>query len=128
MASTVLIGSGLALVAQDNGPMEEWMKTTNQSVQALRKMEAKTGPEAVASAEKISAVYENMIGFWRQRNADDAVKLSEEGKAAATELATAAHAGDAAKAADAFKRIGSTCMPCHRAHREKSPEGKYSIK
>ena len=52
LALPVLACTGIALMAQDNGPIEEWMKTTNASVQALRKMEKKTGPEAVAHAEK----------------------------------------------------------------------------
>lgn len=128
LALPVLACTGIALMAQDNGPIEEWMKTTNQSVQALRKMEKKTGAEAVAHAEKISAAYENMIGFWRQRSADDAVKLSEAGKAAAVELAAAAKAEDVEAAGAAFGKVGGTCMPCHAAHRVRSPEGKYSIK
>jgi cytochrome c556 len=128
MALPVLACTGIALMAQDNGPLEEWMKTTNQSVQSLRKMEKKTGPEAVAAAEKISGVYENMIGFWRQRNADDAVKLAEDGKAAAVALASAAKAENAEDAAAAFGKVGGTCMPCHAAHRVRSPEGKNSIK
>jgi cytochrome c556 len=128
LALPVLACTGIALMAQDNGPIEEWMKTTNASVQALRKMEKKTGPEAVAHAEKISAAYENMVGFWKQRNADDAVKLSEDGKAAAVQLAAAAKAENVEEAGAAFGKVGGTCMPCHAAHRVRSPEGKYSIK
>ena len=128
LALPALACGAIALVAQDNGPIEDWMKSTNQSVQALRKMEKKTGPEVVDHAEKIGAAYENMIGFWRQRNADDAVKISEAGKAAAAELASAAKADNAEGAAAAFAKVGSSCMPCHAAHRERTPEGKYKIK
>ena len=128
LALPVLVCSAVALVAQDNGPIEDWMKSTNASVQALRKMEKKTGPEAVEHAEKIAVAYENMIGFWRLRNADDAVKISEAGKAAATELASAAKADNAEAAGAAFGKVGGSCMPCHAAHRERTPEGKYKIK
>jgi cytochrome c556 len=124
----VLLVSVLALPGQENGELEAWMKATGASLGVLRKLEKKTGPEAVAQAEKIGGIYENMIGFWRQRNAEDAVKLSTEGKAAAVELASAAHADDADKAAAAFNRLGGTCKGCHDAHREKTPEGKYKIK
>src|SRR3954451_8411983 len=124
----VLLVSVLALPGQENGELEAWMKATGASLGVLRKLEKKTGPEAVTQAEKIGGIYENMIGFWRQRNAEDAVKLSTEGKAAAVELASAAHADDADKAAAAFNRIGGTCKTCHDAHREKTPEGKYKIK
>jgi Cytochrome C' len=124
----VLLVSALALLGQENGELESWMKAAGASLGVLRKLEKKTGPEAVANAEKIGGIYENMIGFWRQRNAEDAVKLSTEGKAAAVELASAANADDADKAAAAFNRIGGTCKACHDAHREKTPEGKYKIK
>lgn len=124
----LLLISALALPAQENESLEAWMKATGASMGVLRKLEKKTGPEAVANAEKIGGIYENMINFWRQRNAEDAVKLSTEGKAAAVELASAAHGDDADKAAAAFTRIGGTCKPCHDAHREKTPEGKYKIK
>ena len=53
------------------------MKAAGASLGVLRKLEKKTGPEAVANAEKLGGIYENMIGFWRQRNAEDAVKLSD---------------------------------------------------
>jgi hypothetical protein len=123
-----LLVLALALPAQENETLEGWMKATGASLGALRKLEKKTGPEAITNAEKLGGIYENMISFWRQRNADDAVKLSTEGKAAAVELASAAHADDADKAAAAFARLGGTCKPCHEAHREKTPEGKYKIK
>lgn len=128
VALLTLMASGLVVTAQENDKIEEWMKSIGSSMGALRKMEKKTGPEVVASAEKIGAAYENMIGFWRQRNAADAVKLAEDGKAAAVELASAAKGEDDAKAAEAFTRVGGTCKPCHDAHREKSADGKYHIK
>ena len=122
-----LLGAG-SLSAEEHEEFEKWMKATGSAAQSLRKVEKKTGPEVVADAEKIGNAYENMIAFWRQRNAADAVKWSEEGKAAAVELASAAHAGDADKANAAFQRVGGTCKPCHDAHREKLPDGKYKIK
>ena len=69
-----------------------------------------------------------MINFWRQRNAADAVKLSEQGKAAALELATAASAGDEARASAALQTLGGTCKSCHAAHRETVAPQKYRIK
>jgi cytochrome c556 len=128
VALLTLVASGLVLTAQENHEFEAWMKSVGSSTGAIRKMEKKTGPEVVAGAEKISGVYENMIAFWRQRNADDAIKLSQDGKAATAELASAAGAGDEAKAAAAFAKVGGTCKPCHDAHREKNAEGKYIIK
>jgi cytochrome c556 len=104
------------------------MKSINAQVGALRKMEKKTGPEAAASAEKIAGAYENMIAFWRQRSADDAVRASEAGKTAAVQLSAAAHEGNAEAAQTAFAALGSTCKGCHEAHREKLADGTYKIK
>jgi cytochrome c556 len=128
LALLVVAATGLAVFAQEDAEFVEWMKACNGASGALRKMEQKTGAPAVQNAEKLGGVYEKMIGFWRQRNAVDAIKWSEEGKAAAAQLASAATANDAEKAQAAFARIGGTCRSCHDVHREKLPDGKYRIK
>ena len=117
-----------ALMAQQDATFTAWMKSIGAANGALRKMETKTGPEAVGQAERIAGAYEEMIGFWRQRTADDAVKDSVQGKAAAVALASAANAGDADKVATALSTLGGTCKSCHAAHRESLSEGKYRIK
>ena len=48
----VLLASALTLGAQDNGPMEAWMKSIASNMGSLRKMEQKTGPEAVKAADR----------------------------------------------------------------------------
>lgn len=128
IALTALAASGLILLAQEDTGFTGWMKTINTAFGALRKMETKTGPEAVEHAEKLAGAYEEMIGFWRQRNAADAVKASEAGKAAAVAMASAANAGNAEKAASAMSTLSGTCKTCHDAHREKTEDGKYKIK
>ena len=128
LALLLLLVPGSAVVAEEYPEFVSMMKMTNQAMSALSKMEAKTGPRAAGTAERLGSVYEEMIPFWRQRNAAAAVKISEEGKAAAAELASAAFAGDAEKAEAAFKTIGATCKTCHEARREKVAEGKYRIK
>jgi cytochrome c556 len=120
--------AGFTALAQDDAEFQNWMKATGQANGVLRKANPKTGPEVVAAAEKLGGIYENMIGFWRQRNAADAVKSSEEGKAAAAALAAAAKAGDADKANSAAGALGATCKGCHSAHREQIGENKYKIK
>ena len=124
----LMLGAALAAVAEENPEFITWMKTMGSAMDDLKKMEPKTGEQAMRRAERIGAAYENMIGFWRQRNAADAVKWSEEGKAAALQLATAIYAADAAKTAESYKALSGTCRSCHEAHREKIAEGKYRIK
>ncbi len=124
----LLAAAGLTAAAQQYPDLAAGMKASDTATKALKKLEKKTGPEAVRYAEQLGGIYENMIGFWRQRNTADAVKWSEQGKAAAVELASAANAGDAEKAAAAFKVVNDTCQSCHDAHRERVGEGKYRIK
>jgi cytochrome c556 len=128
MTSLLCLAAGLAVVAEENTEFVGWMKATKTATDDLKKMEQKTGEQAVRRAEKIGSAYENMIAYWRQRNATDAVKLSEEGKAAALELATSAYSGNAEKAKASLEAVNNTCKSCHDAHREKIAEGKYRIK
>jgi cytochrome c556 len=119
---------GIVAVAEEFPEFIQMMKVTGAASGALQKMEKKTGPQAVRAAERMGGVYEEMIGFWRQRNAAKAVTLSEEGKAAALELVNAANAGDADKAEAAYQRLTGTCKNCHAEYREKLADGKYQIK
>jgi hypothetical protein len=118
----------LVLSAQQNPDLASWMKDAGEASTALRKLDKKTGEKAVESAEDLGGIYEEMIGFWRQREASRAVKWSMEGKAAAVELASAANAGDAGRAEAAWKTIGATCKSCHDMFREELPGGRYRIK
>lgn len=124
----LLVVFGLNVAGQDD-PLAAGMKAAKASMDTLSKAEKKTGPQITAAGERLGSIYENMIEYWRQRyTAPDAVKFSEQGKAAATMLASASFAGDEAKVGEAMKILGGTCKSCHDAHREKTPEGKYKIK
>lgn len=128
LALVLFVAPAITMVAEEYPEFVSMMKMTNQAMSALNKMERKTGPQAARAAERLGSVYEEMIPFWRQRNAAAAVKLSEEGKAAAAELASAAYSGNAEKADAALQTLGATCNSCHEARREKLAEGKYRIK
>jgi cytochrome c556 len=124
----IILALAAAATAQEYPDFTAAMKASNTAFDTLRKLEAKTGKEAVSAAERLGGIYENMIPFWRQRNAEDAVGWSEQGKAAAAQLASAAKANDAEAAGAAFKALSGTCRSCHDAHRARVGEGKYRIK
>ena len=128
LTSMLCLAAGLAVMAEENTEFVGWMKATKTATDDLKKMEQKTGEQAVRRAERLGTVYESMVAFWRQRNAADAVKWSEEGKAASLQLATAAYSGDGEKAKAAFDAVNNGCKSCHDAHREKIADGKYRIK
>ena len=122
-----LTASAFLAFSQEYTDFTAWMKASGTALQELNKLEPKTGPQVVSRAERLGGVYENMIGFWRQRGTPDAVKWSEEGKAAAVRLASAAHAGNAVEAAAALKVLGGTCRSCHTEYRTKLPDGRYAF-
>jgi cytochrome c556 len=124
---SLLLALSVVSFAQDD-EFTNGMKASKAAMDSMSKLEKKTGPVVVSAAEKLGGVYENMIPFWRQRNAADAVKWSEDGKALAALLASSANSGDEMKAAETAKALGGTCKPCHDAYRERTPEGKYRIK
>jgi cytochrome c556 len=131
MRNSILLGlamTALSAYGQQDEELQQWMKAAGPSAAALAKLENKTGKQAVLSAERLGAIYENMINFWRQRNAADAVKFSTAGKAAALQLASAARAGDDTAAASALRELTATCKQCHDAHREKIADASYRIK
>ena len=104
------------------------MKESGAANGVLQKGESKTGKEAVEAAETLGSIYESMIGFWRQQNAADAVKISIAGKATALELAAAASAGNATEAAAAYTKLSATCKQCHDAHRSRLADGTFLIR
>lgn len=122
------VALGACAFAQDEAEFSRWMKATGSAHGVLRKLEKKTGTEAVEAAERLGGIYESMIGFWRARNVAGAAGISIEGKAAAVQLASAANAGDAEAARAALQTLGGTCKTCHEAHREQTGENQYKIK
>ena len=116
------------LAGQQDADLTAAMKASDKAMDVIRKADPKTGKEVLAAAERLGGIYENMVPFWRQRNAAKAVRISEEGKAAAAILASAANSGNAEEVAGALKQLDGTCRSCHEQYREKLAEGKYRIK
>jgi hypothetical protein len=125
--AVVFLTTAALAAAQEFPEYSNAMKAADAAAKVLDKLEKKTGPQAVRAAEILGGVFEQTIGFWRQRNASDAVKWSEQGKAAAAQLAAAAHAGDAERAATAFKEAVAACNSCHEVWRTKTADGGYAI-
>ena len=90
-------------------------------------------------ATTIRASFTMMLEFWHAKNADDAVKLLEDGLKAVSDLEKAvkaenrngtAEAQAAIAGASSTGEIGAigTCAPCHLAHRQRMPDGTFEIK
>ena len=128
LALLLLLVSGIAVVAEEYPEFISMMKMTGQAMGALNKMEKKTGPQAARVCRTARFGLRGDDSVLAAAQCGAAVKISEEGKAAAAELASAAFAGDAEKADAAFKTIGATCKTCHDARAREMAEGKYRIK
>ena len=114
--------------ATDEAGLQKEMKQIDEHAAALRKMQPLTGAEVSTHAEQLAELYESQKAFWVERKTDDAIKLSDDGRAAAVQLAAAAKSGDAQAAAAAMKNLGGTCRGCHTAHREKLADGTFKVK
>ena len=120
------LGFAFLLSAQDDAELSKSMKSLPKAMGVLR--DNKVGPDAAASAEIIQQVFASTESFWEKKGTTDALKWTQEAKAAAGDLAVAAKAGDAEKAGAAFKTVAGSCRSCHEAHREKAADGSYKIK
>ena len=127
-ALPILLAAASAVPAQVYTEMEAWMKSADQALAAIRETPGKTGAKMTGLGERIATVNENMVAFWRQRNAADAVNASAQGKAFALQFAIAARSEDEAGAAAAFKQLTGTCRSCHDQHRERLPGNKFRLK
>ena len=90
-------------------------------------------------AAAMKAIFETVLAYWQDKKVEDAIKLSQDGIKAATDLEAAAkvqnHPGVVAAqaaiaGASSSGEIGAigVCAPCHTAHRVRLPDGTYEIK
>ena len=56
------------------------MKAAKASMEFLAKADPKTGKQVTSAGERLAGIYENMMPYWRARDAADAVKFSEGGQ------------------------------------------------
>src|SRR5262249_50030169 len=84
---------------------------------------------AVASeAETVATEFGSVERFWAQHNKPDAVKWAQDAGNAASDLAGAAAASDAAKAQTSAQALGGQCKSCHTAYREGTQQTGFKIK
>jgi mono/diheme cytochrome c family protein len=120
MKRTLLSISAIAVFAalcsaQDDAVYSSWMKSIQPSVGAIRTaIAAKDNPTVSAEATKLAATFEQVVGFWTQRKADDAIGFAKAARDAAKTLAAATDP-DAQTAA--LATLNQQCGQCHMAHR-----------
>lgn len=122
MTSAFLIGQS------DDAKLRDAMKQIGPTNGSLGKKLAAKDPTSADDAGKLQALFESVQKFWEERKTEDAVGFA---KAAAMQFGTVsqlAKAGQWDDAVAAQKKVGANCMGCHTAHREKAPDGSWTIK
>ena len=93
----------------------------------------------IAGNAAMKEIFSTVLAYWQEKKVDDAIKLSQDGIKAATELESAAKAQNhpavvtaqaAIAGASSSGEIGAigVCAPCHTAHRVRLPDGTFEIK
>lgn len=96
---------------QDEADYKPLMKSVPPLVGAIRNAPDNDS----ADATKLADAFDKMAGFWKAKNAPDAVGFAETARDAAKEIAAGTD-----KAGN-LQKIQAQCGSCHRAHREGSP-------
>ena len=105
------------------------MKTINATNGALgMKLMSGDLPAAAKDGQTLATTFADVERFWGQANKPDAVKLAQQARMAASEVAAAATAGDGAKATAARSNMTATCKQCHGVYREGDAQTGYRIK
>ena len=113
-------------------PPEAYVKTMKDIAAAQAALRTHTTAKSYDSIAADAAALKTLFGatgdFWQPRNAADAIGFVTAGTKAADELATAAKGKSDEGVTAASRALGGTCQGCHAAHRERQPDGSYTIK
>jgi cytochrome c556 len=86
------------------------------------------GAEAGKAAARMEVLFKNVHGYWNDKKIADATTASETAVTSLQAIQKAVGANDMAAAETARGTLAQQCMGCHKAHREKLPEGGFRIK
>jgi cytochrome c556 len=84
--------------------------------------------DAAKGAARLETLFKDVQAYWTAKKVDDATTAATSAVAAAQAISKAVAANDMTAAAEARTKLGATCMACHTAHREKTPEGGFKMK
>jgi len=127
--TALMLGVASLAFAEGEAELQPHMKMLAGTAGKARKdVEAKNNADVAKGAATLQATFKQVSAFFAKANIADAVKMANDGDAAAGELAAAATAGNAEGITAAMGKVGATCGGCHKVHREQVAEGQYKIK
>jgi hypothetical protein len=119
VVATGVLAAGQAAFGQSVLDFDDWMEKIDRRSQSVqRNLANKSADAASADAREIGDLYGSMETYFTRRgNADNAVKLSKEGKDLAATVIRAAAAKDFAAASQAAVTIAKACRTCHAEYK-----------
>ena len=118
---TVAVAFTVVAIAQiSDDEYKTQMQSIGANVTAVR--DAADNAAAAPAAKNLVDTFTKVSAYWKAKNADDAVTLSENAREAAKAIAD----GQGDKAANLMK-LQQQCGPCHMAHRG-GGRGNFTIK
>jgi hypothetical protein len=104
------------------------MKEIGQLNQEMGKaIKGGMGPEASKAAARMEVLFKNIHGYWSERKIADATTAAQTVLTNLAGVQKAIAMNDMAAAETARATVATQCMACHKAHREKLPEGGFRI-
>ena len=119
LAALAVFAAGEVAFAQSVLDFDEWMQRIDRRSQSVqRNLAARDANAAVADAREIGELYGSMEAYFSRRgNADNAVKLSREGRDLAATVVSSVAAKDFAAASKAAVSIARACRSCHSEYK-----------
>jgi len=115
LAAFAVFAAGEVALGQSVLDFDEWMQRIDRRSQSVqRNLAAGDVNAASADAREIGELYGSMEAYFSRRgNADNAVKLSREGRELAATVVRSVAARDFATASKAAVSIARACRTCH---------------
>lgn len=125
LLSTVLA----AQTGNDFAEYQGWMKSNAATVADLnQRLTAKDGAAAHTDVRKLQENLAMVMAYWQFRNVNDAVRFSLDGTYGLAQVDVLISQNKFDEAGAALKTAQNSCGGCHRVHRDKAPDGSFTIK
>ena len=125
----MLAAVAFALAAQGTTDLSPIMKDVAATQQKMgMDFMAGSAADVAADAQKLAQDFTQAQGFFKAKNAQDAVDAAKANADAAGLIMKAAKANNLEDAKAPAKTIKGSCKACHDVHREQLPDKTYKFK
>jgi len=120
VTSWIVSIAAAALLLQDAAAHKAWMNDAADVQDELREqLAAKSSAKAADAATKMEALMAQTQTYWAAKHQDDIVRIAQDARALAKQIADLSKASRFDQANEAFNRMNARCNACHDLHPEK---------